>query len=180
MDQHDAQIDLVGQLGSRALEDKAGRAFSQGFSLTDRFVSVSVELSDTINGGATHAGIRQAELARQQVKLEKVQARENIATQLSTLLNQLSYGTKTLKAAERRVAAETKKFNAEMERYREGRSNTAIIVQFEGELRMAELQTALQRTSLQMASQQLRLTEGTLLSQLGALSTTEPETGDNP
>ncbi len=165
-DQHDTQIDLVGQVGSRALENSSGRAFGKGFTLNDRFVSVSVELSDTLNGRATHAGIRQAELGRQQIMLEQVQAREAITSELSTLLSRLNYGIKTLKAAEQRVAAESQKFNAEMRRYREGRSNTAVIVQFEGELRGAELQAALQKVSLQMASQQLKLAEGTFLNEL--------------
>ena len=165
-DQHDTQIDLVGQIGSRALESSSGKAFSKGFTLNDRFVSVSVELSDTLNGKATHAGIRQAELARQQVMLEKAQTTEAITSEISTVLNQLNYGSKTLRAAEQRVVAERRKFNAEMRRYREGRSNTAVIVQFEGELRGAELQAALQKVSLQMASQQLKLAEGTLLTQL--------------
>lgn len=165
-DQHDTQIDLVGQIGSRALEDSAGRAFGEGFTLNDRFISVSVELSDTLNGKATHADIRQAELARQQIMLEKVQAKESITSELSTLLSRLTYGSKTLKVAEQRVVAESQKFNAEMQRYREGRSNTAVIVQFEGELRGAELQAALQKVSLQMASQQLKLAEGTLLTRI--------------
>ena len=165
-DQHNTQIDLVGQVGSRALDGSSGKAFSKGFSLTDRFISIGVELSDTLNGKAAHAGIRQAELARQQVMLEKVQTTEAITSEISTVLNHLNYGNKTLKAAEQRVIAETRKFNAEMQRYREGRSNTAVIVQFEGELRGAELQAALQKVSLQMSSQQLKLAEGTLLTQL--------------
>lgn len=172
-DQHDTQIDLVGQVGSRALEGSAGKAFNKGFTLNDRFVSVSVELSDTLNGKATNAGIRQAELTRQQIMLEEIQAKESITSELSTILNQLNYGSKTLKAAEQRVVAESQKFNAEMQRYREGRSNTAVIVQFEGELRGAELQAALQKVSLQMASQQLKLAEGTLLTGLLDNSTTQ-------
>ena len=165
-DQHDTQIDLVGQVGSRALENSAGKAFGQGFNLNDRFVAISVELSDTLNGNATHAGIRQAELARQQIMLEKVQATESVTSELSTVLNQLNYGIRTLKAAEERVSAESQKFNAEIERYKEGRTNTANIIQFEGDLNGAELQAALQKTSLQMATQQLKLAEGTLLPEI--------------
>lgn len=178
-DQHDTQIDLVGQVGSRALESNAGRAFGKGFTLNDRFVAVSVELSDTLNGKATNAGIRQAELARQQIMLEEVQAKESITSELSAILNQLTYGTKTMKAAEYRVVAESQKFNAELQRYREGRSDTAVIVQFEGELRVAELQSALQKVSLQMASQQLKLAEGTLLTRLLGNNTIQTTPKDN-
>jgi len=165
-DQHDMQVDLVGQVGSRALEGAAGKALGQGFTLNDRFVGVSVELSDTFNGQATHAGIRQAELARQQVLLEQIQATESVESELSSTASQLRSGAITLQAARERAAAERKKFNAEMKRYREGRSNTATLIQFEGELRMAELQVALQKTSLQMATHQLMLAQGTLFTHL--------------
>ncbi len=163
-DQHDTQVDLVGQVGSRALEGSAGRAAGQGFNLTDRFVSLSVELNDTLGGSATHAGIRQAELARQQVQLEKIQATESLTSDLSTILQQLISGSQTLQAAKLRTKAESQKFNAEMRRYKEGRSNTATIIQFEGDLQLAELQAAIQKSSLQLATYQLELTKGTLLS----------------
>ncbi len=165
-DQHDTQIDLVGQIGSRALGDSAGKAFGQGFTLNDRFVSLSVELSDTLTGNATNAAIREAELARQQVILERIQATETIKSELASALNQLVSGTRTLQSAKQRAAAELRKFRAEIERYREGRSDTATIIQFEGELRAAELQVALQKTSLQMASHQLQLAQGTLFARL--------------
>jgi outer membrane protein TolC len=125
-----------------------------------------VEVSDTLGGNTTNAGIRQAELNRQRVQLETIQATEAITSDLANTINMLVSGSKTLAAAEARVRAENEKFNAEMKRYREGRSNTATIVQFEGDLRMAELQSALQKTTLQMATQQLKLAEGTLLTQL--------------
>jgi len=176
-DQHDTQLDLIGQIGSRALEDRPGRAVSQGFNLTDRYISFGIELSDTLGGKTTHAGIRQAELARQQVELEKIQATEALTTALSTTLQQLKSGEQTLRAANRRIEAETKKFAAEMKRYREGRSNTAAIIQFEGELQLAELQAAIQKTSLQLATQQLQLTRGRLLSE--QLQATSASTGEH-
>lgn len=165
-DQHDTQVDLVGQIGSRALDANAGKALGQGFNLKDRFVSVSVELSDTLGGKATHAAIRQAELARQQAVLEEIQAAEAIKSDLSAALSQLQTESKTLEAARARAAAEKRKFAAEMKRYREGRSNTAAIIQFEGDLRIAELQVALHQTTMQMATHQLMLARGTLFDHL--------------
>jgi len=165
-DQHDTQIDLIGQVGSRALEPTAGKALGKGFNLTDRFVSVGVELSDTLTGNATNAAIRQAELARQQVQLEKIQARESVESELSNALSLLLSGSNTLIAAKTRADAEKRKFDAEMKRYREGRSNTATIIQFEGDLSVAEMQVAIQQTSMQLATHQLMLAEGTLFEHL--------------
>lgn len=165
-DQHDTQIDLVGQIGSRALESTAGKAAGQGFNLKDRFIGVSIEMSDAIGGNATAAAIQQAELTRQKVLLEKIQAKVSLESDLADALSRLRSGNRTLKSAKARAKAESRKFDAEMKRYREGRSNTATIIQFEGDLRIAELQVALHQTSMQMATHQLMLAEGTLFDHL--------------
>lgn len=162
-DTDDTQIDLVGQIGTRALASTAGKALSNGATFNDRFASISIELSDTIGGNSARSAIRKAELSRQQVIAEKTQALEALQTSLASTQIQLQTSLQTLKAADNRAAAEKRKFDAEMRRYREGRSDTATIVQFEGELRAAELQSMLQRISAMMAKSQLDLTRGTLL-----------------
>jgi len=161
--QHETQIDLIGQVGSRALDGKAGTAFGQGFTLNDRFVSLSIELSDTITGNATQASIRQAELNRQKSMLERIQMQESVKSELASALTLLKSTQRTVLSASQRAKAESNKFSAEMKRYREGRSDTATIIQFEGELRAAELQAAIQEVSLILAIHQLELARGTLL-----------------
>lgn len=162
-DTHDAQVDLVGQLGTRALTSTAGKAVGNGLNLNDRFASVSIELSDTIGGNTTRAAIRRAELARQKARIEKEQAMEVLQTTLADLHTQLQTSLLTIDAAEKRATAEKRKFDAEIKRYREGRSNTANIVQFEGELRSAELQAMLQHITAMMAKSRLDLARGILL-----------------
>jgi len=165
-DQHETRIDLVGQAGTRALTGTAGSALSQGFSVKDRFVGIGIEVSDTIGGHATAAGIRQAELTRQQALLQQKQARENITTELAGARTALLNARGTLSAARLRAAAERRKYAAELKRYREGRTDTATIVQFEGDLRLAELQAAMQAVTAEMAEHQLDLANGTLLLQI--------------
>jgi len=166
--QHETQVDLVGQVGSRSLDSSAGTALAQGFTLNDRFVSLSVELSDTLTGNRTKASIRQAELSRQQAMLEQIQTRESVKSALASALTTLNSTQKIVVSAKQRAKAENSKFNAEMKRYREGRSDTATIIQFEGELRKAELQTAVQEASLKLAVHQLELARGNLLPALEA------------
>ena len=161
--QHETQIDLVGQVGSRALDSSAGKTLGQGFTLNDRFVSLSVELSDTLTGNTTKASIRQAELARQQAMLERLQLREAVKSRLASAITILNNSHKIVVAANRRAKAETNKFEAEISRYRNGRSDTATLIQFEGELRAAELQAAMQQVSLMLATHQLALARGTML-----------------
>lgn len=161
--QHETQIDLIGQVGSRALDGSAGKALGQGFTLNDRFISLSVELSDTFTGNATQASIRQAELGRQKALLERIQLRESVKSELANALTMRSSTQKTVVSANQRAKAEKNKFNAELKRYREGRSDTATIIQFEGELSIAELQAAMQKVTLRLAEHQLALARGTLL-----------------
>ncbi|MDX8395301.1 MAG: TolC family protein [Mariprofundaceae bacterium] len=172
-DQHDTQVDLIGQVGSRALDAKAGKAFGQGFTLNDRFISFGIEFSDTFHGRSTQAGIKSSELKRQQIQLKRSQISESLKSEISSILTRLISTRKTMKSAQKRAHAESKKYTAEMKRYREGRSDTATMVQFEGDLRMAKLQAALQSISLQMAWRQLELAQGIFFENLHTTSNGE-------
>jgi len=166
-DQHDTQIDLIGQIGSRSLSGSAGYTLGQGFTLNDRFIGIGLEISDSIGGNSSKAAILQTELERERIHLQRFQAIENIKTDLSTALTRHQNG-KTLKAATQlRQQAELKKFNAELARYKEGRSDTATLIQFEGDLRRAELQAALQDIQIQLTADQIELATGNLLRNLG-------------
>ena len=155
-----AQLDLVGQVGTRAQEGLFKRAFRSGLSLSHRFAQLSLELSDDIGGHAASAAIRQAEVAREQVIAQQAQTERAIGDTLARTRVAVATGRRLLQASAARVRAERKKFNAEMARYREGRSDTATLIQFEGDLRRAELQQALQRESLALSERQLQLARG--------------------
>ncbi len=167
-DEHKTSVDLVGQVGSRALTGSAGTAFNNSFTVNDRFVGLGIEVSDTIGDHASEASIRAAELTREQALLQKRQARENIKTELADARTALLNARSTLQAARQRAAVEKRKFAAEMQRYRQGRTDTATIVQFEGDLRNAELQAALQAITAEMAARRIELATGTLLSDITA------------
>jgi len=166
-DQHDTQVDLIGQVGSRALSGSAGTAFGQGFTLNDRFISLGFEVSDVWGGKKTAATIAKAELEHERIGLQRFQTLEAIKTELSTALNDYHNGMMTKASAKLRRDAEQKKFTSEMKRYREGRSDTATVVQFEGDLRIAELQDALQNIQIELAATRLSLSTGQLLKSLG-------------
>lgn len=168
------QLDVVATVGGRGLNDQAGAAFTQGFSLNDRFASLAVEFSDTVGRHATKSSIRKAELERQQLLLERGRSLERIRDELSQALVALQTGETTLVASMERVQAERDKFLAEEERYREGRSDTATIVQFEGELRLAELVQALEDIRLRRAHRLLQWAQGSLLNDLGLNWPNEP------
>lgn len=166
-DQHDMQLDVIGEVGSRALSASYRHALGQGFTLNDRFVSIGFELKDTMNKRSSKAAILQAELGHERIRLQRVQALENIETELSSALTLYQNGKMMKKTTQLRQQAERIKFNAEIARYREGRSDTATLIQFEGDLRNAELQAALQDIQIQLAEKQIELATGSMLSSLG-------------
>jgi len=155
-----AQLDLVGQVGTRAQEGLFRRAFRSGLSTSHRFAQLSLELSDDVGGHVGSAAIRRAEVAREQVIVQQAQIARTIGDNLASMRVSVQTGYRLLDASAKRVKAERQKFKAEMLRYREGRSDTATIIQFEGDLRRAELQQALQRESLKLAERQLQLARG--------------------
>jgi len=170
-----AQLDLVGRIGSRTLAGSYGTAVRKGFSLADRFASIGIEFKDTVTNNAARAAIRKAELQREQVLAEHRQTRELIKDDLARLLTLIRGGRKTWAAARIRELKERKKFAAELARYREGRSDTATVIQFEGDLRAGEIETALRRIALLRNQRQLAWAEGTLFSDLGiTFSTSNP------
>ncbi|MDQ6993137.1 MAG: TolC family protein [Mariprofundus sp.] len=155
-----SQIDITAQLGTRALNTAPASAAFQGISPRDHFIALALEYSDQLGRHSSIASIRKAELARQRILTDQLRNREQISDQVAAASTALTSGRPILHLAREQAAAETRKFNAEMRRYQEGRSDTATIVQFEGELRNAALRAELQQLSLQWSAKQLAWAQG--------------------
>ncbi|OIO70502.1 MAG: hypothetical protein AUJ56_05810 [Zetaproteobacteria bacterium CG1_02_49_23] len=154
------KLDVTGQAGTRALEAGRGQAFANGFRIQDRFIGINLELSDTIVDHAGKAGIQKAILDLEELKLAQIQAHENIKTEISTSFNALENDRKKLSAAYRQAKAEKRKYDAELERYQQGRTDLATVLQFESDLNNANLMAALQRIQIQMSAVHLLFTAG--------------------
>ncbi len=175
-DTDSTQVDLVAQIGSRSLTGTPDKAVRQGFSLANRFASIGIEISDTVVNHAALAAIRKAVLEREKVLAERRQTIELIKDDLANILVLIRTGRTTWTAAKASVHAEQRKYTAELHRYREGRSDTATVIQFEGDLRSAEIGAALRRIALLRNQRQLAWVRGTLLSNFNITfsSTGEP------
>lgn len=158
------QLDLIGQVGSRALSGLNVQTVNDSFDLRDRFVGVGIEFKDTIGKHATKAALARNALQREQALLQQWQAVEQIRTEIANARTDLENARQNYLALQQRMKAERKKYNAEIQRYREGRSDTATITQFSGDLRAAELQAALQRINIDLARARLLLASGDFLS----------------
>jgi len=161
------QLDVVGTVGTRALERTPLAAAGTGFSIHDHFIGLSLELSDPLGRTTANAAIRKAELQRQRITAQRLSTLKQIRDNLSSAYTAIISGQPTLILAKKQVLAEQRKFRAEMQRYRQGRSDTATVVQFEGELRNASLNAELQELTIELAEQQFRWAQGRLLYDLG-------------
>jgi len=160
------QLDVVAQVGTRSLGSNAGVTATGGLSINDRFASLSLEMQDTLGRNNARAAIRKAELTRQRLSEQRRQTLELIRDDLAAAITAIRTGIPSLSMARRLAIAEKRKYQTELKRYREGRSDTATLVQFEGELRNAELQERLQQLTLQLARHQLLWAKGGLLDDL--------------
>ena len=164
----DYQLDLIGKVGTRALDGSASTAFTRGFNpVHDRYIGISVEFSDVLDNKGSHAAVQKGVLALESIKIERHKAEMDLQTEIATLLNDLRSAKITLKASKAQVKAEKKKYQAEMERYQKGRTPTSVVIQFEGDLRAAQLREAIQRVSLGVTEYKLALAVGELPELLG-------------
>lgn len=167
MDTEHSQLDLVAQLGTRSLDSRAAAAAGQAFGAANHYGELSLEFSDALGSNTARAGIRKAELSRSRIVEERRQTMEVVRDDISRTWTSLKSGLPAYRQARLRVEAEKRKLEAELKRYREGRSDTATIVQFEGDLSNAERQAELLAVSLNLAEKQLAWAQGTLLEGLG-------------
>ncbi len=165
-DQLRPQLNLIGQIGSRALTGLSMRTTNDSFDLRDRYVGVGIEFKDTLGKHATKAALARNGLQREQVLLQHWQTLEQIRTDIATARTDLNNARQNYLAMQQRVKAERRKYGAELQRYREGRSDTSTIVQFSGDLRNAELQAALQQITINLARLRLHLAAGDVLMKL--------------
>ncbi len=166
-DEDQVQLDVIAELGTRALDAAAAGAAGKTFSINDHYAALSLELSDTITGHREKAAIRSAELRKQRIQAEHSKSLETIHDELAAAATAIRTITPTVSLTRKQAAVELRKFNEELERYRQGRTDTATLVQFEGDLHNAELQAELQRLRLQLAQQQYLWAKGQLMSSLG-------------
>ena len=164
-----AQVDIVAELGSMALDRNAGDAATGTLSPNDTFAGLSLEFSERLGNRTADAEAQRALLMRQRVLLERHQLAEQVRDELATILTTLQTGAETLRLAWVKAQDEQDKFDAELGRYRDGRSDTATIIQFEGDLHGAELHAELLQLSLLLGDRQLAWSTGVLLAELGVV-----------
>lgn len=170
------QLDLVAKAGTRSLDAAGGGAVSGLFNIQDHYVALSLEFGETIGNKTARAAVQKAELQRQRIMEEKRRQLEQVRNDIANALSARNGSARTLRQARARANAEKRKFNMELQRYREGRSDTATLIQFETELQAAETEVQLQTVNLMLAEKQLAWAQGLFLKHLGITVNTRAAT----
>ncbi len=157
------QLDVITEVGTRALNQRPGGAVSQGLHATYPYVSMQVEWSSFMPSRQEENAIEKVELDRQRILQEHQQALETLKDELTMAEDSVERHYAQISLMRKQAAIEMLKLKEETRRYRDGRSDTATLIRFENELHAAEVQKAQQEISLQLAEYRLSLARGTLI-----------------
>ena len=153
------QLDLVMYLGN-----KTNAGDTAGGSLNDSEVvgGLRLEYNRGLDRRGYDAQLYQAQLDRYAALSDKRQVMEDLKYNLASLLADRDSVKQTIQAYTLSVTSEQKKLKDAEKRYRQGRTDTDRLIQFEAELSAAELNLDLQRIELLGVEQKLRLLTGQL------------------
>lgn len=153
------QLDMVVYLGN-----KTNAGDTAGGSLKDSEVvgGLRLEYNRGLDRRGYDAQLYQAQLDRYAAISDKRQVMEDLKYNLASLLADRDSVKQTIQAYALSVTSEQKKLQDAEKRYRQGRTDTDQLIQFEAQLSAAELNLELQRIELLGVEQKLRLLTGQL------------------
>ena len=143
-----------------------GNEFNQGDTSIDSLDEseliggISLEFNRGLDKSGFDAELRQAHYDRGIALEDKKQILEDLQYDISSLLAEIKSSEAALIAFNKSVQAEDKKLKEALKRYRDGRIETDIIIDFESQLSVAELSYDLQVIELIRRYHQLNLIRG--------------------
>lgn len=153
------QLDLVMFLGDR---DLRGDITTGDYSENELVGGVSLEFGRSLDLSGRDAELYQAQLERGIALQDQVQVYEDLHYNLASILTQIRSGEQALKAYRQSMKAEQAKLKEAEQRYRDGRTDTDQLIQFENQLAGVELAVALQQLELGRLQHALELVTGRL------------------
>lgn len=153
------QLDLVMFLGDR---DLRGDITTGNYSENELVGGVSLEFGRSLDLSGRDAELYQAQLERGIALQDQLQVYEDLNYNLASILTQIRTGEQALKAYRQSMKAEQAKLKEAEQRYRDGRTDTDQLIQFENQLAGVELAVALQQLELGRLQHTLKLVTGRL------------------
>jgi outer membrane protein TolC len=158
-DEREDNFDLVLFVGNRTQDSDT--TFGN-LDVSEVVGGIRFEFSESVDKSGVDAELYQAQLDRSAALQDKRQLVEDIEYELSSLLAEIKSNKDAIKAYKRSVNSEKKKLDDAVERYRTGRIETDLLIQFEDQLSQAEFALELQRLELVKRQYSLKLLQGKL------------------
>lgn len=156
-DERENAIDLVWFAGSQSYK---GDTLSGSTSENDLTGGLRLEYKQTVDKSGVDAELYQAQLERDIVLQDRKLLLENLHYDLSSLMAEIDSNKSALGAYEKSLLSEQIKSDEAMKRYRSGRIDTDVLIQFEAQLSNAKFALELQRISLMQRYYKLQVMLG--------------------
>lgn len=158
-DKYKSRLDLVLSGGIRT---GSGPATPTAFNETDYAASVKLEYQRPLSRQGLKAELFQTQISHDIARRELDKTREDIKYRVQGLVAEITIAENALIAYKQRLATEQEKLAETKLRYRNGRSNTTELIQFENELNFAEFLVSQQTIELARKQYALKLLRGVL------------------
>ena len=158
-DNRQDELDLVMFLGN---ESNQGDTASGDFNESQVVGGVSLEFRRGLDKSGLNAELRQAHYDRELALQDKKLIQQNLHYDVASLLAEVESAILAVKAFKKSVNAEQQKLTEATKRYKDGRIETDIIIDFESQLANAELSYELQKVELARRYYQLDLLRGAI------------------
>ncbi|MCW8830821.1 MAG: hypothetical protein OQK32_04775, partial [Gammaproteobacteria bacterium] len=158
-DEREDALDLVWFAGGQNYQ---GDTLSGSSSETELTGGLRLEFTETVDKSGVDAKLYQAQLERSAVLEDRKLLLENLHYDLSSLLAEIRANKSALGAFEKSLQSEIIKTDEAMDRYRSGRIDTDVIIQFEDQLSQAKFSLELQKISLAKRHYKLQVLLGEL------------------
>ncbi|HEC13043.1 MAG TPA: TolC family protein [Acidiferrobacteraceae bacterium] len=153
------KLDLVMTLGKRS---RVGITAGGSSYESDDVGSINIEFTRSLDKRGLNAQLYQARLDRSIAIQDKQQTLNDLRYELASLLAEFRIGQTALEAYYISLKSEHAKLNEALSRYKQGRTDTSQLIQFENELSATALALALHRIELQRRYYKLVLLRGQL------------------
>jgi len=165
------QLDAVLTLGQRTI---TGDSTAGPVDTNEPAASLRLEYRATLGRSAADADLAQAYTQRAIAQRQLSAARTDLEYRVQGLRAELDSARTAFEQVQLRVEAERAKLDEATVRYRTGRSDTAQLIQFENDVRAAELVADQQSSELARRQIELEILRGSLWQQLGLPAGSQP------
>jgi len=167
-DQRKDTMDLVLSVGTRT---RTGDSTTGSVDESDVAGRLRFEYSASLDKSGLDAEVRQAQLDRTIAMEEIRRVKDDLNYDLASLVQEINAAKQAVISARQHLQSEREKFEEALQRYRQGRTDTDRLIQFENERNTAKLNLAQQKIELAKRIDALEILHGIFWQNMTARTT---------